>query len=305
MVSMTPAFLLAAVQPAHRILPESDVLLEMGVRIGLTLAGGFILVQLMFLLVRRMESWIRRLGHGSEQAKRRAATVGSIVRNLIVGIVAAGVVIHCLEIVGWDVKPLLAGAGVLGVALGFGAQTLVRDMIAGLFIIAQDQFGVGDLIEVNGRIGTVEQLSVRATTLRDFNGYLLFVPNGEMKIVINRSRGWNRIAVDVPVAAGADLDRALDECRTVVARMNADAAWRERLLDPIDVWGVETLGPNEVLIRMVVRAHPGGDAPEAARELRRRIHAALAEANIRTTLPREAPAPPARAPEPVAAHSHD
>jgi len=186
------------------------------------------------------------------------------------------------------------------VALGFGAQTLVRDMIAGLFIIAQDQFGVGDLIEVNGRIGTVEQLSVRSTTLRDFNGYLLFVPNGEMKIVINRSRGWNRIAVDVPVAAGADLERALDECRAVVARMNADSAWRDRLLDPIDVWGVETLGPNEVQIRMVVRAHPGGDGPEAARELRRRIHAALADANIRTTLPREMPAPASRAPETLA-----
>jgi small conductance mechanosensitive channel len=303
---MTAALLLAALRTAHPVLPATEELLEMAARIGLTLVGGFIVLQLLFLLVRRMESWIKRLGHNSEQSKRRAATVGSIVRNLIIGVIAGGVIIHCLEVVGWDVKPLLAGAGVAGVALGFGAQTLVRDIIAGIFIIAQDQFGVGDLIEANGRIGTVEELSPRSTTLRDFNGYLVFVPNGEMRVVVNRSRGWNRVAVDVPVASGDNLDRALEQCRAVATAMNADAQWRERLLDPIDVWGVESLGPSEAQIRLVVRASPGGDAPEVARELRRRLHAALATAGVRTTLPREAPAPvPSRSPEPVALRPND
>jgi small-conductance mechanosensitive channel len=302
---MTAALLLAALRPAHPVLPAPEELLEMAARIGLTVLGGFIVLQLLFLLVRRMESWIRRLGHDSEQSRRRAATVASIVRNLVMAMVAGGVIIHCLEVVGWDVKPLVAGAGIAGVALGFGAQTLVRDVIAGIFIIAQDQFGVGDLIEINGRIGTVEELSVRSTTLRDFNGYLLFVPNGEMRVVVNRSRGWNRVAVDVPVASSVDLDRALQVCRSVAVQMNAEPEWSERLLDPIDVWGVESLGPSEAQIRLVVRAHPGGDAAETSRELRRRLHAALAGAGVRTTLPAGTPAP-ARPPlEPVALSPND
>jgi len=213
-------------------------------------------------------------------------------------VVALGVLIHALEILGWDVRPLLAGAGIVGVALGFGAQTLVRDIIAGIFIIVEDQFGVGDLVEINGRIATVEELTVRSTTMRDFNGHLVFVPNGELKMVVNRSRGWNRLAVDVPVASGPHVERALHVCEQVAGTMNAEPAWRDRLLDRIEVWGVETLGPTEVTLRMVVRGRPGPDAPEAARELRRRVQAALARAGIATTLPREAPVPPGLAPAP-------
>ena len=108
-----------------------------------------------------------------------------------------------------------------------------------------------------------------------------------MKIVTNRSRGWNRIAVDVLIAADQDLDRALGVCRKVVAGMNGDSDWRDRLLDPIEVWGVESLVGEEVQLRMVVRPRPGPDAPEAARELRRRVHQALAEASVRTPTSRE------------------
>jgi small conductance mechanosensitive channel len=196
-------------------------------------------------------------------------------------LVAGAVIIHSLAVLGWDVRPLLAGAGILGVALGFGAQTLVRDVIAGIFILAEDQFAVGDLIEVNGKAATVELLTVRSTTLRDFNGHLHFVPNGELKIVVNRSRGWSRLAVDVPIAADQDVERGLDVCEKVAKTMNDDAAWRPRLLDPVEVWGVEGLTGAEALVRLVVRARPGADAPEAARELRRRIVQGLATARVR------------------------
>jgi small conductance mechanosensitive channel len=208
-----------------------------------------------------------------------------------------GVFIHSLAVLGWDVGPLLAGAGIVGVALGFGVQWLVRDVIAGVFILAEDQFSVGDLIEVNGRPATVETLTVRSTTLRDFNGHLHFVPNGEMKIVVNRSRGWSRLAVDVPVPADQDIERALDVCEKVAQAMNNDAAWRSRLLDPIEVWGVEGLSSTEARIRLVVRAQPGPDAPEAARELLRRIVRGFAGANIRLAPQREITIQPATAPQ--------
>jgi small conductance mechanosensitive channel len=262
---------------------------------------GFLIQRLLFLIAGRIEHWILRLGHHSAHAKQRALTLGSMLRNLITVLVVGGVVIRILAIFGWNVQPLLAGAGILGVALGFGAQSMVRDMIAGVFIIAEDQFGVGDLVEVQGRIATVEDLTVRSTTLRDFHGHQVFVPNGEMRIVVNRSRGWSRLAVDVPVPAGQDLDRALQLCSQVAEKMNSEPEWRDRLLDDIDVWGVENLGPSDAVIRLVVRAQPGPSAPETARELRRRIHAALTAAGIRSapTLAPAAANPPEPGPAPL------
>ncbi len=272
------AFVAAAATGWRALLPETEKLAEMGGRILLTLLGGFVAQRLLFLVVGRLERVVRRSGDASEAASQRASTVGQVLRNFITSLIAAAVLVHSLAILGWDVKPLLAGAGILGVALGFGAQTLVRDMIAGIFILAEDQYSVGDLIEIGGKPATVEAITLRATTLRDFNGYVHFVPNGEMKIVTNRSRGWQRLAVDVPVATGADLDGAIAACRAAATSMNADPAWRARLLDPIEVWGIESLGPTETLIRVVLRAKPGPDAPEVSRELRRRIHEALSEA---------------------------
>lgn len=280
-----PMFLAVLEPEKTPLLPESASLLRMGVRIGFTLLGALVVQQLLFLAVSRVAAWIRRAGEDRPHARQRAVTVAHLLRNLVNVLLGGAVLLHALEILGWDVKPLLAGAGVVGVALGFGAQTLVRDVIAGIFIIAEDQFGVGDAIEVNGRVATVEQLTVRQTTLRDFNGFLMFVPNGEMKLVVNRSRLWNRVAVDVPIGVGEDVDRALELCERVAAAMSEEPAWKPRLLGPIEVPGVERLGTHEAQIRLLVRGRPGSDTYEAARELRRRLLTALAGAGVRTTLP--------------------
>jgi small-conductance mechanosensitive channel len=114
--------------------------------------------------------------------------------------------------------------------------------------------------------------------------------------VVNRSRGWSRLAIDVPIAADQDLDRVLMECEKVASAMNNDAVWRTRLLDPVEVWGVEGLAGGEALVRLVVRAKPGGDAPEAARELRRRLVRSLLAARVRTAANREIVVRPGPAP---------
>lgn len=218
---------------------------------------------------------------------QRARTLGQIFRHLVTVIVAGAAMIHILQIIGWDVKPLLAGAGIIGVALGFGAQSLVRDVIAGIFILAENQYSVGDLIEINGKAATVEALTVRSTMLRDFNGYVHFVPNGEMKIVTNRSRDWNRIAVDVVIAADQGIDDAIAACRKTLEAFNADPAWRGRLLDPVELWGVESVSGQEATLRCVVRSIPGPGAHEAARELRRQLHRALSQSGIRVGAPND------------------
>lgn len=279
--------LLAARTGWRAMLPETEKLGEMSGRIALTLLAAFVAQRVLFLVVGRIARVIRRAGAESEAARQRARTVTLVLRNFVTTLVGAGALVHVLDVLGWDVKPILAGAGILGVALGFGAQSLVRDVIAGIFILGEDQYSVGDLIEVNGKAATVESITLRITTLRDFNGYVHFVPNGELKIVTNRSRGWQRLAVDVPVASGTDLDHAIGVCRRVAEVMNADSKWRPRLLDPVEVWGVESLGPSEATIRLVLRARPGPDAPEVSRELRRRVHDSLSAAGHRFSTGRE------------------
>jgi small conductance mechanosensitive channel len=277
----------AAVILVKPALPEPEKLFEIGVRVAFTLLAAFVVQRGLFLVVGRVERFVGRAGHGAVRAEQRARTLGQIFRNLCTVLVGSAALLHVLAIFGWDIRPLLAGAGILGVALGFGAQTLVRDVIAGFFILAENQYSVGDLIEANGKAATVEAITVRCTVLRDFNGFVHFVPNGEMKVVTNRSRGWNRLAVDMVVAPDQNLDRAIAACRAVVQEMNADPLWKERLLDPVDLWGVESVSSQEVQIRMVVRARPGADAPEASRELRRRVHRALNEVGIRVSPSRD------------------
>jgi small-conductance mechanosensitive channel len=270
-----------------RLLPETEKLTDMGIRIAIIVAIAFVFQRLVYLAIGRMEKFMIAAGHGMAPAEARAKTLGQTFRRLSTAIVLAGAILQSLAVLGWDVRPLLAGAGIVGVALGFGAQTLVRDVIAGLFILGENQFSVGDVIEFEGKVAAVESLSLRCTTLRDFHGYVHFVPNGEFKTVTNRNRGWTRLAVDAPVATDQNLERALEVCRQVAEGMSADPEWKPRLLDPVELWGVESLTSGEAHIRMVVRARPGADAPEASRELRLRLHRALSDAGIRTSLSRE------------------
>ena len=279
-VTAAGAVLRLAAAPAASMVPDTQKLIDIAGRLGLLLLVAFLAQRGLFLVVGRVERFFaRHHGHGFP-SEARARTIGAILRNVVTVVIATFTLIYGLEIFGWDVKPLLAGAGIVGVALGFGAQTLVRDVIAGIFILIENQYSVGDVIEVNGQAATVESFTVRSTRLRDFNGYVHFVPNGEMKVVTNRSREWNRLPVDV-IVANQGLDRALVVSREVLDRFNADDAWRRRLLDPVEVWGVESATGDAVTLRCVVRALPGKDAAEAARELRRRLLEALTEAGLR------------------------
>ncbi|HEY6196185.1 MAG TPA: mechanosensitive ion channel domain-containing protein, partial [Candidatus Eisenbacteria bacterium] len=262
---MIPGYLLAA--PAHKVwnlpqwlTPDPERIGVNAARLVLTLLAAWLVQRLFFLLVRRGEQWLVRAARETGHGVQRARTIGQILRHAVTAVVGAWACVHTLEILGWDVKPLLVGASILGAALGFGAQFLVRDVIAGTFIFIEDQFVVGDLIEVNGQSATVEAVTLRSTRLRDFNGRELHVPNGEMKIVVNHSRGWNRAVVDLPVAPGQDLVRVLQITGAVITELNADPAWRHLLVDPFVVMGIERVGPEGAHVRVAARARPGGDA---------------------------------------------
>lgn len=220
---------------------------------------------------------------------RRRSLVGVLVggARAFIGVVAGFMVLDAL---GLQLAPLLASAGVVGIAIGFGAQSLVKDFFSGFFLLAEDQLGVGDSVDVGEASGTVEAVSLRRTRLRDVNGTVWHVPNGEIKRVANRSQYWSRAVIDVVVAPDADLRRATEIIRQVVADFGEDPAWTdEGVTASPEVWGVEQLGPAGATIRSVVTTSPARQWA-VARELRMRIRAALDDAGVQAARP-AAPAP--------------
>lgn len=215
--------------------------------------------------------------------EKRGQTAAQLVRS--VGGVAAVLfgIIATLNLF-IDIRPILAGAGILGLAISFGAQSLVKDIISGFFILVEDQFVVGDVIEAAGRTGTVERVTLRVVTLRDLRGVVHMIPNGQLTAVSNLTRSWSRAVVDIGVAYEANVDRALEVFRDEANTLWEDPAWKPKLVGTPDVVGVDELGDNGVILRTMVRTQPGSQW-ECAREFRRRIKNRLDQEGIEIPFP--------------------
>ncbi len=220
----------------------------------------------------------------TERRQQRAETIGSFLRSLTsiaVFTVAAAMVLGQLGI---DLAPVVASAGIAGVALGFGAQNLVKDYLNGMFMILEDQYGVGDAIDAGEASGIVEAVGLRVTRLRSVDGTVWHIRNGEILRIGNMSQGWSRALLDVSVAYDTDTDRAA----TVIKEV-ADEVWRDPffgtlVIEEPEVWGVEDLGADGIAIRLVVKTAPL-EQWKVARELRRRLKAAFDEAGIEIPFP--------------------
>jgi small conductance mechanosensitive channel len=169
-----------------------------------------------------------------------------------------------------NIAPILAGAGILGLAISFGAQSLVRDVISGFFILLENQFAVGDVIEAAGKNGVVERMTMRVVVLRDLEGTMHVIPNGEMKVVSNKTRGWARAVVDIAVPYSEDVDRIISIVRDEAAQFSTDRQWGLQLDGPVEVLGIEELRDNSVVIRTLLKTQPGSQW-NVAREFRRRL----------------------------------
>jgi small-conductance mechanosensitive channel len=210
---------------------------------------------------------------------QRAETVGALLKSVasfgiwtLAGLMALGTL-------GLDLGPLIAGAGIVGVAVGFGSQNLVRDFISGIFMLMEDQYGVGDVVDAGPATGTVEGVGLRTTRLRDVNGTLWHIPNGEIRRVGNRSQGWARALVDVEVAYSTDLDDTTRTIEHVAHDVYADPHWAPKILETPEVWGVEELGPDGIRVRLVAKTRPL-EQWKVARELRARLKVAFDQAGI-------------------------
>jgi small conductance mechanosensitive channel len=229
-------------------------------------------------------AFLESSGLVSERREQRAATLGSVLKSAcstIVFVIAFLLVLSELRI---DLAPFIAGTSIVGVALGFGAQSIVKDFLAGMFMLLEDQYGVGDVIDFEKASGTVEAVGLRSTRLRDVNGTVWYVRNGEVVRVGNKSQGFAQVVLDVPIDAWADVDRASAAMADVATEMSREEDWAGVFLGDPEVQGVESMTRDETVIRLVAKVRPL-EQWRTARELRRRIRDRLERLNIDAHVP--------------------
>ncbi|MDT4946282.1 MAG: moderate conductance mechanosensitive channel [Pseudonocardiales bacterium] len=236
-------------------------------------------------------AFLESTGLLSERRAQRAATIASVLRSGVSFTILVIAALSILSELGVNLAPFIAGTSIVGVALGFGAQNIVKDFLSGMFMMLEDQYGVGDVIDFEKATGTVEAVGLRTTQLRDVNGTVWYVRNGEVVRVGNKSQGFAQVVLDVPIDADADIDRASSTMLAVAQEMRAEQAWEPVFLGDPEVQGVERMTREETVIRLVVRVRPL-EQWRVAREMRRRIRERLERQDIDTHLPEEQGAPP-------------
>ena len=243
--------------PLHPASQDAFSLVNLLVRLGLVVLGITVAVRVAYFLVHRIERAIREENRGTELSReKRAKTVGDVLRSFSrMIIVVIGALMGIREL-GLDITPALAAAGGFGVAAGLGAQSLIRDWISGFFIIHDNQFAVGDVIRVAGSSGTVEMLSLRHTELRDSEGFIHFIPNGEIKVVTNLTKSWSTPLVRIPVSLVEDPDRVLEVIESLLAGFREDPKVKANLLEGPRLLGIDDVGAGQFTILIQAKTVP-------------------------------------------------
>lgn len=255
-------------------------LLASGLRIAIIVTIAWLVIRVVASSTRRLESELARgSGPGAAERLKRAQTLGALVKNVAVTLISSVALLMVLRELSVDVMPMLTGAGIAGVALGFGAQWLIRDIIAGFFIILEDQIRVGDVVMLNGQGGAVEAINLRTIVLRDIEGAVHVVQTGAITTLTNRSRDFAYYVIDVSVDFREDTDRVVEILKSTSAALQADPNYSVSMLGPIEVFGVDAFRDGQVTIRSRVKTQPLKQW-EVGRELRRRLHIAFTAAGI-------------------------
>lgn len=272
-----------------------DWLMDVPLTIGLILLGAVVLTLVLRWLVGRVVKRLSRLS-GSAHTSRAQVAIGgqparlgqrlrtfqSVINSTLTAIIGTVALLMALSELGLDVRPLIASAGVVGIALAFGAQSLVQDVVSGLFMLAEDQYGVGDRVELAASMpfasGTVERVALRVTSVRDDEGKLWHVRNGEILRVANESQGWAVATAEIRLAPDSDLSRALEVLKETTSQIVAAEAWGDVVLGEASVL-VEDVAASYVMIRWSVRTQSGSQW-DVASSFRRRLPRALKDAGL-------------------------
>jgi small conductance mechanosensitive channel len=281
-VLIFPAFEIAGLHPRAglRLRTLSDWAFDSGLKVLLIGAGAIALIRIVAVGVQRFEHDIN-FGTGLDALERakRARTLGSVLTNVTTVVVIAIATLMILHEFNIDISPALTGAGILGVALGFGAQSLVRDLIGGFFLILENQVRVGDVVAMNGIGGLVEAINLRTTVLRDEEGTVHVIPNGAVTTLANRSIQFSYYVINLPLAYNEDPDRVGELLKKVADEIRADDAFRPFILEPLEIIGVDAFEEHALRLKVRIKTAPLKQW-YVGRELRRRMHRALRDAGI-------------------------
>lgn len=267
---------------APNLFKWTDIAVAHAIRLGLIVLVAVILNRLLRMLTRRMipAAAGEGLGRIARMREQHVKTLTGLLYSAGTAVILIGAILTALPELGFNVTPIAAAAGLASLAFGFGAQHLVRDFINGFFTIIEDQYVVGETVRIGTVVGRVEHLTLRRTVIRDIQGAVVTIPNGEISQVANLSRDWGQVFVDVAVAYEGSADEALAALEAVSADLRNDTAWSPVLVDGPRVLGIESFGPAGATLRLQLRAVPGRQ-DDAARELRRRIQNRLEHDQIR------------------------
>jgi len=260
----------------------TDIAAAHGVRVVAILVIALILNRILRSLTRRLipAGGTEGLGRIARMHEQHVKTLAGLIYSAGTAVIVVGAILTALPEFGFNVTPIAAAAGLASLAIGFGARHLVRDLINGFFIIIEDQFVVGESVRIGTVIGRVEHLTLRRTVVRDIQGAVVSIPNGEVTQVSNLSRDWGQVFVDISIPQEGSADTALAALERVCAELRADASWSPVLVDGPRALGVESFGPAGTTLRLQLRTVPGRQ-DDAARELRRRIQNRFEQEHIR------------------------
>jgi len=257
--------------------PLYNWLLTHGLRIAFILVVWVVLLKISRKLLTNFEE---KLSKGQvEERRKRIQTLGRIFKGTVAVVVGTIFGLIILKEFGVDIGPILAGAGIIGLAIGFGAQNLVKNVLSGLFILLENHFQVGDVIKSGAVSGLVESISLRVTTLRDLEGKVHIIPNGDIGVVSNMTKEWSRAVLDIGVAYKEDPDYVTEVIKEVGREMMEDEEYKKLLLEPVEVLGVNAFDGSAVVIRAMVKT-PALRQWEVAQEFRRRLKKAFDNKNI-------------------------
>lgn len=238
-------------------------------------------------IVRKIDNgkarWVADAGLASDRQAQRASTVGSVLSSVAVIVIWAVAILMIIAELGFNIAPVLASAGIAGVALSFGAQSLVKDYLSGIFMVAEDQLGIGDSVDLGEAIGTVESVGLRVTQVRDVKGTLWHVRNGEILRVGNQSQGWARCVLDIPVPYDTNIDLLTDLIEHEAQLLRDDPDMGPNIIDDPEVWGVENITGESITVRLAVKTAPLQQW-DVARVLRVRIKKMLDREGLRLPL---------------------
>lgn len=256
--------------------------------IGLIVIASYVGVRFLRIALDRLETLLVRAGEPTEEipgsVRKRVSTLMGVLKTISVGLIWAVTIVVALAQLGINIAPVLAGAGILGLAVGFGAQNLVKDIIGGFFLILENQIRVGDVAVINGTGGLVEAITFRTVVLRDLSAVVHVFPNGSINTLSNMTKGWSAYVIDVGVAYKEDTDRVVEIMRRVDEEMRADPEFRPHILEPIEIFGVDSFADSAVIVKARIKTQPIRQWM-VGREYRRRLKKAFNAESIEIPFP--------------------